>query len=111
MLIMPDISMPLILIRLALKYDTIPIANIKKVSVITDRLRNRADLKHRVAPKPKKAPITIEIIPTTANCYVINHKVDGENSWPYRETIATYSVIATMSLKTPSPRIHEKSFG
>lgn len=86
---MPDIAMPLISIRLALKYDIMPIANIKKVSVITDRLRNRADLKHRVDAKPKKAPITIEIRPTTANCSDSTHRVSGENSWPYRETIAT----------------------
>ena len=79
--------------------------------MMTDLVRNLTVLKQSVDAKPKKAPIIIEIRPTTANYYEINHKVFGVNSCPCSDTIATYKVIATMSLNTPSPSMHENSLG
>ena len=67
-LIMPDIVMPFSSVSDATKYDIRPTENMMKVSLTTDRVRKRSDLKARVDTKPKKPPIRIEIAPTIANC-------------------------------------------
>ena len=59
-----------------------PVANIRKVSMITLRVKNRSDLKARVDIKPKRAPIKIEIRPTITNCSVSSQSVSSENSFP-----------------------------
>lgn len=82
-----------------------------KVSVKTDCERNLIDLKIKVEKTPKNIPIAILTVPTRKNCYINRNKVCPENSFPCKLIMAMYNVIATMSLKTPSPRMQENSLG
>jgi len=109
--IMPDISRPNILVMVAVKYAIMAIASIMKVSVTTEVLRNRKCLNIYAVPNPKKSPYATETTARISSCSTIKNGVPTVNFWPYKLITALNMIIETMSFVTPSPKMHEKSFG
>ena len=77
------------------------------VSVITDAFRKRMCLNISVVMKPNAAPIRMETTPRIKSYSRISNGVFEVNCFPWRLKIALKIMIDTMSLVTPSPKMHE----
>lgn len=88
-----------------------PIASIMKVSVTAEIVRKRMCFIVRAVSIPKKIPIATETIASERNWARIKKGVEAENSMLCSCNTVLNSTIATMSLKTPSPKMHEYNFG
>lgn len=105
--IMPDISRFRITVIVEMKYAKSAIAIIMKVSVTTDAFKNLKFLKSRAVIKPKNAPIPTETTARIMSCSMIISGVPAVKVVPCRLRIALNIMIDTMSLATPSPKMHE----
>ena len=107
----PDISKPFMTINDVTKQLLQQKANIKKVSMIGVAVRKRTCLKSKANIMPKIRPIRMETTPRSKNSPRMMKGVYQLKLWPCRDSTVLKSMIETMSLNTPSPKMHEKSFG
>ena len=107
----PDISIPEILIKDEAKYEIMLKENIKKVSVIALTRRKDACLKVKLVRNPKNNPILSETIPSIKNWAMITNGVYQTKSTDCNCSTVLNKMIDTMSFVTPSPKIQLKSFG
>jgi len=105
--IIPDISKPRIMISFAVKYVTNPNVIIIKVSVTADLVSIRRCLNIKQVKNPKKMPTKIETTPREINCPIIINGVEVVNFCPWSDLTVLKSTIDTISLNTPSPKMHE----
>jgi hypothetical protein len=108
---MPDISRPRILVAFDVKYDMKPIVNIRKVSVTAEMVSDRMCFNISDVIKPKITPMATETTASAKNCPKIRSGVVPVKLVPCSSKTVLKSTIDTMSLKTPSPKMHEYSFG
>ena len=71
----------------------------------------RQDLSRNEVEKPKVKPISVETILRVINWPMITKGVSQSKVACCRFSTVPNSTIDTMSLRTPSPKRHEKSFG
>jgi hypothetical protein len=88
-----------------------PNAVIMKVSLTTETERNLKCLNIKQVEKPKNTPIEIETIPRDKNSVRIKKGVEALNDCDYSCSTVLNKTIETMSLNTPSPKMHEYSLG
>ena len=93
------------------KYATMQKENTKKVSMIGLMVKNLQCLKSKLRRIPKTSPIEIEMIPKSRNCPRISKGVHHWKVTVYRAFTVLNRIMETISLTTPSPKTHEKSFG
>ena len=107
----PDISSPLISISPVQKQAPILQANMTNISVTALSLRNLTCLKMSAPAKPKRTPIVTEMTPRRMNYPAITKIVNHWNQESYKELTVLNKMIDTISLNTPSPKMHEQSLG
>jgi hypothetical protein len=88
-----------------------PIASIMKVSVTAEIVRKRTCLNIKAVSMPKNIPIATETIASERNWARIKKGVKAENEILCSCKTVLNRTIATMSLKTPSPKMQEYNFG
>lgn len=82
-----------------------------KVSVTTDEFKKRKFLNRRAVANPKNAPIETETTARIRSCSMTTSGVEAVKAYPCRLIIALNMMIETISLVTPSPKMHEYSLG
>lgn len=82
-----------------------------KVSVIALTVSALTCLNTKLVATPQTIPIRSETAPKMMNWNRIVKGVEAVNSFPYRDFTVLNKIIDTMSLKTPSPKMHENNFG
>lgn len=82
-----------------------------KVSVTAEIVRKRMCLNISAVSMPKNIPIATETAASEKNWAIIKKGVEAENSMFCSCNTVLNNTIETMSLKTPSPKMHEYNFG
>lgn len=105
--VIPDISMLAIVIELAVKYDTILKPNMINTSVIGLTRIKLKFLNAKLVIKPKIRPSPNETTASSINWPIIMNGVAAVSYCVSSDLTVLYSIIDTMSLKTPSPKHSE----
>ena len=107
----PDIWIPAIINNSEVKQAVRHMANIKKVSMMGVTVINLKCLKTKEVIIPQTRPTSIETTPSSKNWPIMTKTVLVSNVYDQRLFTVLNNIIETISLNTPSPKMHEKSFG
>ena len=110
-LMIPDIWIPAMMSNSDVKYAVRQMANMRKVSIMGVTVMNLKCLKIKDVITPYTRPTRIDTTPRSRNWPTITKTVLVWKVCDWRLFTVLNNMIETISLKTPSPKMHEKSLG